>query len=50
MFLEVRDGVIHEDKKSKITTVTFTDEQCDIEIAGVTITVNVNFTLTRARL
>ncbi len=43
MFLEVRGGVIDNDKKNKILTVTFTNAQCVID--GDTVWVN--FTLTR---
>jgi hypothetical protein len=46
MFLEVIGGVIQEDKKSKLTTVTVTNEPCVID--GNTILVS--FVLTREQL
>ena len=49
MFLEVRGGTIHKDPRNKITTVTFTDEECEILIDGVLEdTVQVSFIVTRA--
>ena len=47
-FLEVRGGVVQKDKKNKVTTVTFTNEQCKIWINDViTEKVLVDFILTR---
>ena len=48
MFLEVIGGVIEKDNRTKTTTVTFTDEQCEVTVANVTTTYEVDFTLTRA--
>ena len=48
MFLEVIGGDIEKDNQTKTTTVTFTDEQCEVTKANVTTTFEVNFTLTRA--
>lgn len=53
MFLEVRGGTIHKDPRNKITTVTFTDEECEIWIGYVgerilADTVQVSFIVTRA--
>ena len=51
MFLEVRGGVIQEDKRNKSLTATFTDQQMTIHLDGdgaPTDVVDVNFTLTRA--
>ena len=49
MFLEVIGGNIQKDKITKTTTVTFTNELCEIWMDDVlTAAVNVNFVLTRA--
>ena len=51
LFIEVRGGLIEQNKKNKITTVTFTAEPCEIWINDVlTGTVPVDFVLTRAAL
>jgi hypothetical protein len=47
MFLEVIGGDIEKDNRTKTTTVTFTDEQCEVTVANVTTTFEVNFTLAR---
>jgi hypothetical protein len=50
MYLEIRGGVAHKDKRTKILTVIFTDEDtlCEIWMDGVlTDTVPVEFTLIR---
>ncbi len=47
-FIEIRGGVAHKDKRTKILTVTFEDAQCEIWINHVYIeTVWVGFTLIR---
>lgn len=48
IFLEIIGGNIEKDNQTKITTVTFTDEHCEVTIANVTTTFEVDFTLTRA--
>jgi len=50
LYLEVRGGVIQEDKINKITTVTFTDETCEIDVSGEVNIVTVSFTLIREQL
>ncbi|MFW9938683.1 MAG: hypothetical protein ACFFD5_13630 [Candidatus Thorarchaeota archaeon] len=46
-YIEIRGGVIHQDKKTKILTVDF-DDPCEIQIDGNPyLTVPVIFTLTR---
>jgi hypothetical protein len=50
MFLEVRGGVIQEDKKNKSLTATYTNQPMTIYLDGEpTDPVDVNFTLTRAQ-
>lgn len=50
-YLEVRGGEIQTDKKNKITTITFTNEPCEIQINGEPSgTVPVDFTLKREQL
>jgi hypothetical protein len=47
-FIEIRGGVARKDKRTKILTVTFVDDQCEIFINHVSIdTVWVDFTLIR---
>ena len=47
-FIEIRGGEIHQDKKTKILTVEFTEEECNIWINDIlTEPETVTFTLTR---
>jgi hypothetical protein len=49
-FIEVKGGVLQEDKKNKSLIVTFTDEPCGIRFDNLLIeTVPVNFVLTRSQ-
>lgn len=51
MYLEIRGGVAHNDRRNKILTVTFVDVPCEVWIDGaLSDTVPVNFVLTRAQL
>ena len=50
LYLEIRGGVAHLERRTKILTVIFTDEdtQCEIDINGIlTYSEPVTFTLTR---
>jgi hypothetical protein len=50
MFLEVRGGVIQDDRKNKSLTATYTNQPMTIYLDGEpTDPVDVNFTLTRAQ-
>ena len=50
LYLEVRGGNIQTDNRNKITTVTFTDEPCEIDVDGNINIVDVSFTLIREQL